>query len=89
MCLSLNIKAVGNCRFFQRVNKNNFWEIGKNMSLLLNDCIDADYFDACKELQDKYGIPAKPYMTIHRNGKWKKNTGHWQRQRGIAYTSYT
>lgn len=45
------------------------------MCLLSNDCTDIDYFNACKELQDKYGIPTKPYMTIHRNGKWKKTPG--------------
>ena len=39
------------------------------MSLLLNDCVDADYFDACKELQNKYGIPAKPYDNSEMDGK--------------------
>lgn len=53
------------------------------MSLLLNDCTDIDYFNACKELQDKYGIPAKPYMTIHRNGKWKKTPGIGRGKEGL------
>ena len=59
------------------------------MCLLSNDCTDIDYFNACKELQDKYGIPTK---TVYDNSqKWQveKNTGHWQRQRGIAHTPYT
>ena len=53
------------------------------MCLLSNDFTDIDYFNACKELQDKYGIPTKPYMTIHRNGKWKKTPGIGRGKEGL------
>ena len=36
---------------------------------------DIDYFNNCKELQNKYGVPLKPYMTISKNGKWRKTSG--------------
>lgn len=37
--------------------------------------MNEDYFNACKELQNKYGIPSKPYMAISKNGKWRKTSG--------------
>ena len=37
--------------------------------------MNEDYFNACEELQNKYGIPSKPYMTISKNGKWRKTSG--------------
>ena len=53
------------------------------MCLLSNDCTDIDYFNACKELQHKYGIPLKPYMTISRNGKWRKTSGIGRTKEGL------
>jgi hypothetical protein len=42
-----------------------------------------NYFNACKELQNKYGIPSKPYMTISKNGKWRKTSGIGRTKEGL------
>ena len=45
--------------------------------------MNEDYFNACEELQNKYGIPSKPYMTISKNGKWRKTSGISRAKEGL------
>ena len=54
-----------------------------DLTVFTNDCTDIDYFNACKELQNKYGIPSKPYMTISRNGTWRKTQGIGRTKEGL------
>ena len=53
------------------------------MCLLSNDCTDIDYFKLCLELQNKYGIPSKPYMTISKSGNWRKTSGISRTKEGL------
>lgn len=45
--------------------------------------MNEDYFNACEELQNKYGIPSKPYMTLSKNGKWRKTSGIGRTKEGL------
>ena len=44
---------------------------------------DMDYFKLCLELQNKYGIPSKPYMTISKSGNWRKTSGISRTKEGL------
>ena len=45
----------------------------------------SDYFKACKNLQDKYGLPAKPYFKMDSNGDfYKSKAGKIQKDGSIT-----